>query len=68
MINGVVFIYFWLIFGGEIFLLVLSDGLDIVFVQKDKFFFFIVEIYDFIVIIFEDGKIEIWVIVQDGFG
>lgn len=68
MINGAASTYFWLTFGGETPLLVSSDGLDIVPVQKDKLLFSIAETYDFIVTIPEDGKIEIRATAQDGSG
>ena len=68
MINGAASTYFWLTFGGETPLLVSSDGLDVVPVQKDKLLFSIAETYDFIVTIPENGKIEIRATAQDGSG
>jgi len=68
MINAAASTYFWLTFGGEKPLMVASDGLDIVPVQKEKLLFAVAETYDFIVTIPENGKLEIRGTAQDGSG
>ena len=67
-INAAASTYFWLTFGGDDPLLVASDGLDVVPVQKNKVLFAIAETYDFIVTIPSDGKLEIRATAQDGSG
>lgn len=67
-INAAASTYFWLTFGGDVPLLVSSDGLDVVPVHRNKTLFAIAETYDFIVTIPASGKLEIRATAQDGSG
>lgn len=68
MVNAAASTYFWLTFGGDAPLLVASDGLNVVPVEKEKLLFAVAETYDFIVTVPENGKLEIRATAQDGSG
>jgi len=68
IIDGGASTSFWMTFGGDDPLLVSSDGLDVVPVEKNKTFIGVAETYDFIVTIPEEGKIEFKITAQDGSG
>ena len=68
MINGGASTSFWMTFGGEIPVLVSSDGLDVVPVERNKTFIGVAETYDFIVTVPKEGKMEFRITAQDGSG
>eukprot|EP01093_Parvamoeba_rugata_P013974 TRINITY_DN443_c0_g1_i3.p1 TRINITY_DN443_c0_g1~~TRINITY_DN443_c0_g1_i3.p1 ORF type:complete len:555 (+),score=104.07 TRINITY_DN443_c0_g1_i3:1334-2998(+) len=68
MINGGASTSFWMTFGGEIPVLVSSDGLDVVPVERNKTFIGVAETYDFIVTVPQEGKMEFRIMAQDGSG
>ncbi|VAW15639.1 Multicopper oxidase, partial [hydrothermal vent metagenome] len=68
IIDGGASTQFWITFGGGNPMLVSSDGINVVPVEKDKIFIAIAEAYDFIVTIPENGKIEFKITAQDGSG
>ena len=68
MINGGASTSFWMTFGGETPLLVSSDGLDVVPVERNKTFIGVAETYDFIVTVPQKGKMEFRITAQDGSG
>ncbi|APQ16211.1 multicopper oxidase domain-containing protein [Maribacter hydrothermalis] len=68
MINGGASTSFWMTFGGEIPVLVSSDGLDVVPVERNKTFIGVAETYDFIVTVPQEGKMEFRITAQDGSG
>lgn len=67
-INAAASTYFWLTFGGQMPLLVASDGVDVVPVMKNKTLMAVAETYDFIITIPSTGKLEIRATAQDGSG
>lgn len=67
-VNASAATYFWLTFGVENPLLVASDGLNVVPVEKNKTLIGVAETYDFIVTIPENGKLQIRATSQDGSG
>jgi CopA family copper-resistance protein len=67
-INSAASTYFWLTFGGEMPLLVASDGVDVVPIMRNKTLIAVAETYDFIVTIPSSGKLEIRGSAQDGSG
>jgi FtsP/CotA-like multicopper oxidase with cupredoxin domain len=68
MINGGASTSFWMTFGGETPVLVSSDGLNVVPVERNKTFIGVAETYDFIVTVPQDGKMEFRITAQDGSG
>ena len=68
MINGGASTSFWMTFGGETPVLVSSDGLDVVPVERNKTFIGVAETYDFIVTVPQYGKMEFRITAQDGSG
>ncbi len=68
MINGGASTSFWMTFGGETPVLVSSDGLDVVPVERNKTFIGVAETYDFIVTVPQEGKMEFRITAQDGSG
>lgn len=68
IINGGASTSFWMTFGGETPVLVSSDGLDVVPVERNKTFIGVAETYDFIVTVPQDGKMEFKITAQDGSG
>ncbi|MFD2512466.1 multicopper oxidase domain-containing protein [Pontibacter locisalis] len=68
VINAAASSQFWLTFGGDTPLLVAADGPDVVPVKRDKTFIAVAETYDFIVIIPQNGKLEMKATAQDGSG
>lgn len=68
MINGGASTSFWMTFGGETPVLVSSDGLDVVPVERNKTFIGVAETYDFIVTVPQDAKMEFRITAQDGSG
>ncbi|GER60089.1 hypothetical protein ULMA_21970 [Patiriisocius marinus] len=68
MINGGASTSFWMTFGGETPVLVSSDGLDVVPVERNKTFIGVAETYDFIVTVPKEGKMEFRITAQDGSG
>ncbi len=68
IIDGSASTSFWMTFGGETPTLVSADGNDVVPVKKNKTFIAVAEVYDFIVTIPEDGKLEFRAMAQDGSG
>ncbi|MDB4291826.1 multicopper oxidase domain-containing protein [Maribacter sp.] len=68
MINGGASTSFWMTFGGETPVLVSSDGLDVVPVERNKTFIGVAETYDFIVTVPHLGKLEFRITAQDGSG
>ncbi len=68
MINGGASTSFWMTFGGEAPVLVSSDGLDVVPVERNKTFIGVAETYDFIVTVPKEGKMEFRITAQDGSG
>jgi hypothetical protein len=67
-VNASAATYFWLTFGGNDPMLVASDGLNVVPVQKNKTLIGVAETYDFLVTIPENGMLEIRATSQDGSG
>jgi len=67
-INASAATYFWLTFGGNDPILVASDGLNVVPIQKNKTLIGVAETYDFIVTIPDNAKLEIRATSQDGSG
>ncbi|TXD85545.1 copper oxidase [Subsaximicrobium wynnwilliamsii] len=67
-VNASAATYFWLTFGGNDPMLVASDGLKVVPIQKNKTLIGVAETYDFIVTIPENAKLEIRATSQDGSG
>ena len=68
IINGAASTSFWMSFGGETPVLVSSDGLDVVPVNRNKTFIGVAETYDFIVTVPQEGKMEYRITAQDGSG
>ena len=68
MINGGASTSFWMTFGGKTPVLVSSDGLDVVPVERNKTFIGVAETYDFIVTVPQKGKMEFRITAQDGSG
>jgi FtsP/CotA-like multicopper oxidase with cupredoxin domain len=68
MINGGASTSFWMTFGGKTPVLVSSDGLDVVPVERNKTFIGVAETYDFIVTVPQEGKMEFRITAQDGSG
>jgi CopA family copper-resistance protein len=68
IIDGAASTSFWMTFGGGSPVLVSSDGLDVVPVEKNKTFIGVAETYDFIITIPKNGKIEYRITAQDGSG
>ena len=68
IINGGASTSFWMTFGGETPVLVSSDGLDVVPVERNKTFIGVAETYDFIVTVPQDAKMEFRITAQDGSG
>ena len=68
MINGGASTSFWMTFGGKTPVLVSSDGLDVVPVERNKTFIGVAETYDFIVTVPKEGKMEFRITAQDGSG
>ncbi|WP_223170167.1 multicopper oxidase domain-containing protein [Maribacter aquimaris] len=68
MINGGASTSFWMTFGGEVPVLVSSDGLDVVPVERNKTFIGVAETYDFVVTVPQEGKMEFKITAQDGSG
>lgn len=68
IINGAASTSFWMTFGGNTPILVSSDGLDVMPVERNKTFIGVAETYDFIVIVPQNGKIEYKITAQDGSG
>ena len=68
MINGGASTSFWMTFSGETPVLVSSDGLDVVPVERNKTFIGVAETYDFIVTVPKEGKMEFRITAQDGSG
>ncbi len=68
LINGGASTSFWMTFGGEIPVLVSSDGLDVVPVERNKTFIGVAETYDFIITVPQEGKMEFRITAQDGSG
>ncbi|TVZ21641.1 hypothetical protein JM84_0519 [Dokdonia sp. Hel_I_63] len=68
MINGGASTSFWMTFGGETPVLVSSDGLDVVPVERNKTFIGVAETYDFMVTVPKEGKMEFRITAQDGSG
>jgi len=67
-VNASAATYFWLTFGGNDPILVASDGLNVVPIQKNKTLIGVAETYDFIVTIPDNAKLEIRATSQDGSG
>ncbi|WP_282143628.1 multicopper oxidase domain-containing protein [Cellulophaga baltica] len=68
MINGGASTSFWMTFGGETPVLVSSDGLDVVPVERNKTFIGVAETYDFVITVPQEGKMEFRITAQDGSG
>tara|TARA_R110002074_G_scaffold83968_1_gene186572 strand:+ start:576 stop:3101 length:2526 start_codon:yes stop_codon:yes gene_type:complete len=68
IIDGAASTSFWMTFGGETPVLVSSDGLDVVPVERNKTFIGVAETYDFIVTVPREGKMEFKITAQDGSG
>ncbi|WP_047420392.1 multicopper oxidase domain-containing protein [Cellulophaga sp. Hel_I_12] len=68
IIDGAASTSFWMTFGGETPVLVSSDGLDVVPLERNKTFIGVAETYDFIVTVPQEGKMEFRITAQDGSG
>ncbi|MFT4565065.1 MAG: CopA family copper-resistance protein [Saprospiraceae bacterium] len=68
IINAAASTYFWLTFGGDIPLLISSDGIDVMPVKQEMILHGVAETYDFVFMIPERGKIELRATAQDGSG
>ncbi|WP_148782527.1 multicopper oxidase domain-containing protein [Aquimarina intermedia] len=68
IIDGAASTSFWMTFGGGSPVLVSSDGVDVIPIERHKTFIAVAETYDFIITVPDEGTIEFRITAQDGSG